>query len=184
MKTKELDNYIVHEDGKVWSKRRSRFLKPSKNNAGYYQLNIDGKFIKVHRLVYQCFKGVIPDDLEVDHIDGNKENNHTSNLQLLTHAENIQKTYNQGRKAPKGKEHWNYNKKAPPSTLAKMSKAKQGVKHPKFKGFYIIDGIKYTSARQAGISIGVPSNTIIRRCKNNKHPNYIFNPAPNPQDHR
>ena len=46
----------------------------------------------VSRFVYECFKGNIPDDKEVDHIDNNKENNSINNLQLLTHKENIRKS--------------------------------------------------------------------------------------------
>lgn len=43
----------------------------------------------VHRLVYQTYVGQIPKDLQINHIDGNKSNNHISNLELCTGKENV-----------------------------------------------------------------------------------------------
>ena len=37
--------------------------------------------------------GLIPIDITIDHIDGNKMNNKFSNLQLLTNEDNISKTH-------------------------------------------------------------------------------------------
>lgn len=47
------------------------------------------KFSKVHRIVWEVHNGPIPDQFEIDHIDGCKTNNHISNLRLVTHAENL-----------------------------------------------------------------------------------------------
>lgn len=93
--------YAITEDGRVWSYLRNKWLKPSKIR-GYKRISLykDGKIktFLIHRLVYEAFKGAIPEGLTVDHIDANSHNNHISNLQLLTHAENA-------RKAHKGKKH-------------------------------------------------------------------------------
>lgn len=43
----------------------------------------------IHRLVYETFKGRIPDGMEIDHFDTNKENNSLDNLRLCTHKENM-----------------------------------------------------------------------------------------------
>jgi hypothetical protein len=43
----------------------------------------------VHRLVYETFKGPIPNGMEIDHFDTNKENNRLENLILCTHKENM-----------------------------------------------------------------------------------------------
>lgn len=40
-----------------------------------------------HRLVYRHFNGVIPAELTINHIDGNKRNNDPNNLELATHKE-------------------------------------------------------------------------------------------------
>ena len=44
---------------------------------------------KLHRIVWETFNGEIPDGYEIDHIDGNKQNNVLSNLRCVTHIENM-----------------------------------------------------------------------------------------------
>ena len=44
---------------------------------------------QAHRIVYRYFNGKIPDNLEINHIDMNKTNNHLSNLEAVTHQDNI-----------------------------------------------------------------------------------------------
>lgn len=41
----------------------------------------------VHRLVWEAFRGPIPDGKEIHHKDGNRRNNSLSNLQLVTKKE-------------------------------------------------------------------------------------------------
>lgn len=62
----------------------------SKTTKGYRLVFIN-KLILWHLVVYQFFKGQIPECMEVDHIDGNHENNLISNLQLLSHKDNCSK---------------------------------------------------------------------------------------------
>lgn len=50
----------------------------------------------VHRLVVEAFTGEIPEGLVVNHLDGNKQNNHISNLEICTPAENMQHAYATG----------------------------------------------------------------------------------------
>mmetsp|Transcript_43426 Transcript_43426/g.139579 ORF Transcript_43426/g.139579 Transcript_43426/m.139579 type:complete len:374 (-) Transcript_43426:303-1424(-) len=48
----------------------------------------------VHRLVARAFVGPPPgDDLDVNHKDGNKDNNHVNNLEYMTRSENIKHSY-------------------------------------------------------------------------------------------
>ena len=54
------------------------------------------------------------------------------------------------------------------SSREKMSKAKLGKKHPRYKGFYSIDGKKYYSAAQAEVATGINKRTILRWCHNPK----------------
>ena len=104
-------NYLVFENGQVWSKFRKRFLKPY-ITEGYQQcsLYINKKETRplVHRLVYELFLGDIPSDLTVDHIVEDKNLNHYWNLQLLPRGENARKS-NLGVKKPncgqKGSKH-------------------------------------------------------------------------------
>lgn len=48
---------------------------------------------KVSRLVYEAFKGSIPDGYVVDHINNNITDDYITNLQLLTISENTKKSY-------------------------------------------------------------------------------------------
>lgn len=47
----------------------------------------------IHRLVYRYFKGEIPNGMVINHLDGNKRNNHIDNLELTTQSENIKHAY-------------------------------------------------------------------------------------------
>lgn len=47
--------------------------------------------VAVSRLVYAWFKGDVPANMDVDHIDGDTFNNSIDNLQLLTRKENLAK---------------------------------------------------------------------------------------------
>ena len=42
-------------------------------------------WMSIHRIVYILRYGCIPPGLEIDHIDGNRENNHPNNLRTLEH---------------------------------------------------------------------------------------------------
>jgi hypothetical protein len=94
---KSVDRYLVYEDGSVYSTISNKFLKPDIDKYGYYSyiLYINGNQIhaKAHRLVAYLFLGLpnMDDDdikYQVNHIDGNKANNHYSNLEWCTAEEN------------------------------------------------------------------------------------------------
>lgn len=81
---KELDeNIFCIKNNMIFRK-----MKIYKNNVGYNAVKISGKHLYVHRLVYRTFVGVIPSNMEINHIDHNKNNNSLENLELLTHSEN------------------------------------------------------------------------------------------------
>ena len=49
---------------------------------------------KIHRFVWECFNGLIPKGLQIDHKDNHKTNNKIKTLQLLTPKENQNKSNN------------------------------------------------------------------------------------------
>ena len=72
---------------------KEKILKPQMLNNGYYQVMLwkesIGKWYLVHRLVWEAFNGQIPEGLQVNHINEVKADNRLSNLNLMTHKENM-----------------------------------------------------------------------------------------------
>lgn len=92
MKKKIFNSYDVYDDGRVYSHYSRKFLKPEVTKFGYLQVTLavdrKPKRFRVHQLVAQCFVDN-PDHLPmVNHIDGNKMNNHASNLEWCTAYDN------------------------------------------------------------------------------------------------
>lgn len=99
--------YILYDDGRLYDVQLGRFKNPVENRKGYlrYSIYVFGrrKFFFVHRLVLKTFNPVDGmDNLQVNHIDGNKKNNHLENLEWCTPAENIRHAYKVGLKSVKG----------------------------------------------------------------------------------
>ncbi len=75
-----------------------KWKKLKQGNSTIYKkigISINGKkcdFL-IHRIVAECYLGSIPNGYEVDHIDSNPHNNHYTNLQYLTHEDNVKKAF-------------------------------------------------------------------------------------------
>lgn len=89
-------NHCITEDGKVFSLNSNRFLKTQTCSKGYHKITLfrsgERKTFRIHRLVALFFLETIqqPEDFEVNHLDGNKDNNHYSNLEWDTSLGNTQ----------------------------------------------------------------------------------------------
>ena len=99
--------YEVSNTGKVRSLNYlghgiTRELAIAKDQKGYLRTRIyrNGQrvTIKVHREVAKAFIPNPEQKPEVNHIDGNKENNRVDNLEWATASENVQHAYNAGLK--------------------------------------------------------------------------------------
>ncbi len=98
--------YQISNLGRVRSLRdcnqkpREKILSPYKSHNGYLQINLVRRekksTFKLHRLVAQAFIPNPENKPEVNHIDGNKSNNHISNLEWCTHSENMQHAVKSG----------------------------------------------------------------------------------------
>lgn len=95
----DFPNYEVSEYGRVKNKTSGKELKWRICHQGYGHVMLrrdsKNKGMRVHRLVCKAFNG-LSDDLQVDHIDGNKLNNHKSNLEGVTPQENIDRAMKLG----------------------------------------------------------------------------------------
>jgi hypothetical protein len=111
----ELESYGASKDGRIIAYPKVREgnlsqLKNMKNRVNksqrfykarlikqafkqrYWYVNLMHNNIKknyrVHRLIYKTYKGEIPENMVIDHIDGNTKNNNIDNLRCVTISEN------------------------------------------------------------------------------------------------
>lgn len=94
MKFRDFDKYEIYEDGKIWSYKRKKFLKPWTNKKGYQQVYLsdnegNAKWYYVHRVVFEAVTGEpIPECMQCNHINECKSDNRFCNINLMTCKEN------------------------------------------------------------------------------------------------
>lgn len=107
---KGFENYSISNTGLVKSIQRTvpvenggrrvdktineRILKPALAGMGYQFVCLSKNNIpsnkRIHKLVAEHFIGVKPDNLVINHKDGNKLNNHIDNLEYVSKQKNTQ----------------------------------------------------------------------------------------------
>jgi hypothetical protein len=169
------DNYEVSNYGKVRSidsyikasnqysnfkyLKKGKVLKQFINPQGYLTIRLNSKTYRVHRLVANAFL-IKPLDWKyvnqktyhgysINHKDGNKTNNHVSNLEWVTHEENIDHAITTGLKGKLTKEH----------------KRAVGLAHSK-KVRCIETKEIFNSAREAAIQYNIKSINSVSRAAN------------------
>lgn len=109
--------YSISENGDIRSEyagtgsSKSGILKIGVDNHGYPRVGLTKngtqKGYRLSALVAAVFIGVRPEGYDIDHIDGNKLNNHYRNLEYVTRKENIIRSHKLGlQRPPKGSDHW------------------------------------------------------------------------------
>lgn len=100
-------NYEVDKQGNVFRIDTGKRLK-QQNYKGYNKVwlsaNNKGKWYSVHRIVLSSFKGIDNNKPQVNHIDGNKQNNCLNNLEWCTHSENTKHAINMNLRTQGAKE--------------------------------------------------------------------------------
>ena len=103
----EFPNYMINEHGviyKVKGKRKNLIMKPKVDKDGYYYIglrNEKGRFFRrIHQLVAKAFiKNNNKNFNIVNHMDGNKQNNHFTNLEWCDMSYNTKYSFDKlGRK--------------------------------------------------------------------------------------
>lgn len=139
--------------------------RTEKNQRGYIRVTLENphKKFMVHRLVANAFIDNPYNLPQVNHIDGNKENNNVSNLEWCTRSDNLKHAYKENlieRRA--GKKHPLYGVK---EGLCKCSK----------KVVCVTTGEKFDSIIEIERKLGINHSVISRCCKGKgkyagKHP--------------
>ena len=105
--------YEISNYGKIktfYKCPEGRLLAIKKDKIGYLRTQLSSnnksKQFLVHRLVAQLFVANPNNYNEINHIDGNKQNNYYENLEWCTHSHNIKHSFETGLKVnKKGSEH-------------------------------------------------------------------------------
>jgi len=120
-------NYQISNLGRIKNRKTNRFLKVRKGRSNYLEVTLwiekKNKNFTVHKLVALLFLGERPKGKEVNHIDLNKLNPRLSNLEYLTHQENMKHAGKSGVMGKWKGEHW----------LKRHPEKIKGEKHPNAK---------------------------------------------------
>ena len=87
-------NFGANKYGQIYNKKTKRCSIGNLLSDGYFiitlsQNDLPKKTVVVHRFVYECYNGNIPDKMEINHKDLNRQNNCIDNLELVTRSENM-----------------------------------------------------------------------------------------------
>ena len=103
----ELTMYDIYDDGRVQNRYTKEFLKTYRNSSGYEGVSMKsnkykGKYYResIHRLVAENFVENINNEKTVNHIDGDKDNNKSENLEWISQKENNLHAYRTGIRKP------------------------------------------------------------------------------------
>lgn len=147
--------YQVSNTGKIKSLKfnhsnKEKIIKGNKENLGYLVVTLykDGnrKNFKIHRLVAEAFISNPKSLPQVNHIDGNKQNNRIDNLEWCTAKENTIHAHKIG--------------------LANDDNKKIKVKQYDLNGNFIRT---WDSILEAGENLNIDNSSIVKVCKHKKN---------------
>ena len=93
--------YLACSDGYVINTESGLVLKNQKKKTGYREVCLYDEYSKphyflLHRIIATCFCENKESREEVNHIDGDKGNNKSSNLEWVSRAQNLKHAFEQG----------------------------------------------------------------------------------------
>lgn len=94
--------YEVNENGEIRNVKSKKVISGYVEKNGYVRVKFENKCLggivrtTVHRMVAEAFIPNPQNLPEVNHIDRNRANNHVSNLEWVTHSDNMKHSYRLG----------------------------------------------------------------------------------------
>ena len=156
---KNFPNYYVTDKGDVYSRITGRFvkLKLFLSRNGYLRVFISDNHHKqhcksVHRLVSETFIPNPENKCDVNHIDGNKQNNCVENLEWATRSENELHAYRMLGKKPNCPNTGRFGKDSPRSIVVQQIKDDNVI-------------AEYYGVREASRATGIYMNSIYQCCQ-------------------
>lgn len=138
--------YSVSDNGEVRNNKTGRILKAIETYNGYLRVGINKKLYRVHHLVAEAFIEKPMGCTQINHKDGNKKNNHFSNLEWCTARENIIHAYKSGLKKV------SYENIKSPTPIIQMDLQDNPIK-------------VYASIKDAERETGIDNSAISKACK-------------------
>lgn len=103
--------YFADENGNLWTtgwkgSKQTKMLKPALSPDGYLKtmiVNDQGKkvTITIHKMIALAYHGERPKDLQINHINGIKQDNRPCNLEYITQSANCKHSFDIGLQKPK-----------------------------------------------------------------------------------
>jgi len=164
--------YLISDHGRVFGFAKNNTLNP-RDRKGYKQIKVivngKNKKIMIHRLVGLHFIHNPGNKPQINHIDGNKSNNHHSNLEWCTGKENIEHAVKTGLFMSEKRKQYTDSKKGQPihHMNSNGKNILTGRDNGKSKPVFVFDLNKnfirsYESQNLAGKDLGIKQSKIHR----------------------
>ena len=96
---KNFGNYKISDSGDVVSIKTGKLMSQQLSSDGYPVVSLTGigrTTYRVHRLVAYSFVDKVEGKYEINHKDGDKTNNHYTNLEWCNRSENMKHAWSTG----------------------------------------------------------------------------------------
>ena len=163
-RVKSLNRTIIRRDNKIYH-QKEQIITPCINHKGYYCCILRKEFKgypkRVHRLVAENFLDNPNNLLQVNHIDGNKQNNNVNNLEWISNYDNMQHSIKMGLR----------------DVIKITNKLRETNRREILQ--YDLDGnfIKqYNSIKEAETELHIPNQNIVKVCQGKRKMahNFVF----------
>ena len=134
------NSYLVGDRGTIYSLHVMRPIG-SVSFYGYWCVNIGGKSIAAHRILYETWVGQIPEGMTINHKSGVKLQNTIENIEVMTQSENSKHASDV------------------------LGLRKKGKDHHLWAGNWEVKGERFTTLKEAREVTGYSIQTIRSKCK-------------------